>query len=740
MMKSLVAILLTWNAAYSVGLDNSLIPEQIHLAFGTTPDTMSVQWATMDTSCSSSTKVWYGQDRNLPPPSSYSVEGSCFSFNVANRPTLIKQSHHVASMTKLTASTKYFYKVGDGINWSSTYSFTTAPNAITLSRALPQKFIIVGDMASQSLTTPSPVSTVLPWITDEVRNQRVDMILHLGDFAYDMDSDNGNKGRRFMNDIAASSSFVPYMVNVGNHEAGFNFAFYNEFFRNMPVPASDPVVNTGYGNTPNNWYYSWNVGLVHFVTLSSEIYYFYPNLIADQWNWFKSDLQAANNNRTAAPWIIVNAHRGLYCSCDSDCDSDAQKMRAGILQNGKYVYGLEQLLYQYGVDLWLNGHEHNYERMYDIEPNEIFTYLSGKTTKTTVNPPGTVYIVTGDGGNYEDHEVFTRPQPTRTAFRTDAYGYSRMAVYNATHLHWEQVICDLSQPTPVVKKVVDSFWLVQFNHGPFGVTPSPNKAPTAVPTAKLSSNPTLSPTKSVPPTRSPSGPTMAPVKSSKPTKAPTAAPTKSSSPSSRSPSLKPTTSTPSTSPTTTSSARPSISLLPAAIFNYSQSHTFTGKQSYLYFPSLSQPLTNYFTLSLWVTPTVSPASVTLMTLGRSASNFDQEFLLETNSRKNLVFWDYSSAAGYGFSTSVSSTTAVPIGVRTHVAFVRNNLVGYFYINGVLSGQITTTTSVSYKKTDLYIGVNYRDGTSYYSGAMDHISIFPSALSASDITKLYSSLK
>ena len=68
-----------------------------------------------------------------------------------------------------------------------------------------------------------------------------------------------------------------------------------------------------------------------------------------------------------------------------------------------YLYGLEQLLYQYGVDLWLNGHEHNYERMYDIEPKEIYTYLSGETTQSTVNPPGTVYIVTGDGGNYKNH-------------------------------------------------------------------------------------------------------------------------------------------------------------------------------------------------------------------------------------------------------------------------------------------------------------------------------------------------
>ena len=51
-----------------------------------------------------------------------------------------------------------------------------------------------------------------------------------------------------------------------------------------------------------------------------------------------------------------------------------------------------------------------------------------------------------------------------------------MAVYNASHLHWEQVVCDLSQPVPVVNKVVDSFWLVQSNHGPFGVTSTPNKA------------------------------------------------------------------------------------------------------------------------------------------------------------------------------------------------------------------------------------------------------------------------
>jgi len=224
-----------------------------------------------------------------------------------------------------TELAKYYYRVGDGINWSIIYSFITAPDALTLSNVLPQKFIIVGDMASSS-SHPDKSTTVLPWITAEVHTQRVDMIFHIGDFAYDMDSSSGQNGRLFMNDIVNTSSYVPYMVDAGNHESAFNFAFYTEFFRNMPANPTAPYtqVTTDNGLAPNNWYYSFNVGLVHFVTLSSEIYYFYPNLIADQWNWFKSDLQAANNNRTAAPWIIVNAHRGLYCSCDSDCDS-AQK-------------------------------------------------------------------------------------------------------------------------------------------------------------------------------------------------------------------------------------------------------------------------------------------------------------------------------------------------------------------------------------------------------------------------------
>ena len=380
---------------------NVKVPEQIHLAFGPTPDTISVQWATLDVFCTGATTVQFGLSKTAL---TQTATGSCFKFNLGSG--ILQQSHHVAYMQPLAASTKYYYKVGDGTTWSSIYFFKTAPDAVTISTVLPQKFLVYGDMGS-SASPPAGSTTVLPWVTAEVHRSRIDMILHIGDFAYDMDSNNGQNGRLFMNDIQNASAYIPYMVDPGNHEVGYNFAFYTEFFRGMPSNPTPPytTVTTDNGVAPNNWYFSWNLGLVHFVTISSEIYFDYPNLVASQWNWLKADLQTAAANRTAAPWIIVNGHRSIYCSCDGDCDSDATALRAGVKQSdGSYRYGVESLLYQYGVDLWINGHEHNYERMYDVEPHEIYTYLSGVTTKTTTNPPGPIYIVTGDAGNYENHE------------------------------------------------------------------------------------------------------------------------------------------------------------------------------------------------------------------------------------------------------------------------------------------------------------------------------------------------
>ena len=448
---------------------NSLAPEQIHLALGKTPDTMAVQWATTDQYCTEGSLVQYGLSQSVLTTQ---VEGSCYKFSL---PAMFKQSNHVAYMTGLKASTKYFYRVGGAINgdWSDVYFFQSAPDANTVLTS-PQKFMIFGDLAATS-SGPDNTTTITAYAIADIKQEKFDMIYQLGDFAYNFDSKGGLTGRQFMNEIQDMAAYVPFMVNHGNHESAFRFAHYTEFFRNQPSNDIDLTVVTDMGVAPNNWYFSWNIGLVHFVTLSSEVYFLgydtsntESDLPAKQFAWLEQDLQAANANRTAAPWIVVTAHRSIYCSCDGDCDGQALTLRAGIkFPNGSFKYGLESLFYKYGVDLFLNGHEHNYERMYDVAPNETFDWTAGVTTKSTFNPPATTYIVTGDAGSNENHEPFTLEQPARSAYRTDAYGYSRMTVHNASHLFWEQVQCDLSQEPALEGVVVDSTWIVQEHHGSF---------------------------------------------------------------------------------------------------------------------------------------------------------------------------------------------------------------------------------------------------------------------------------
>lgn len=215
------------------------------------------------------------------------------------------------------------------------------------------------------------------------------MLLHLGDFGYDLDSNNGRTGDQFMRNIEQIAARVPYMVNQGNHEIGPNaLAHYIERFRSMPSNAVPDTFNSANGEATNSLYFSWDFGLVHYVSMSTELWFGVTDGKVTKESfltWLRHDLEAANSNRHNIPWVIVQGHRSIYCSCDGDCDWAARLVRND----------LEGIFFSYGVDLFLNGHEHNYERSYPI-----YQY---KSDNSSVDPKATIYIVSGSAGSNEMH-------------------------------------------------------------------------------------------------------------------------------------------------------------------------------------------------------------------------------------------------------------------------------------------------------------------------------------------------
>jgi hypothetical protein len=284
----------------------------------------------------------------------------------------------------------------------------------------------------------------------------MDVIVHVGDFAYDLHQKGGTVGDHFFENIEQIGAYVPYMVSVGNHENIANsLARYTEQFRH--VPTTSGTVRSDNGKAPNNWYYSWDTGLVHYIAISTEIPFTQFVVLTEQMlQWVKSDLEAANANRDKVPWIVVHGHRSLYCSCDKDCDENAAQLRLLF----------EKMFFDQGVDFFINGHEHNYERNYPTYKN--------KTTQSNVDPNAPIYIVTGAAGSHELHEPFTRPQPPRSAFRSNSFGYSRMYVHNHTHIQWQQVQTDPTMfPEEDYGRVIDDTWFIQHSHGPFSLASAP---------------------------------------------------------------------------------------------------------------------------------------------------------------------------------------------------------------------------------------------------------------------------
>merc|ERR1712126_46931 len=104
----------------------------------------------------------------------------------------------------------------------------------------------------------------LPRLQRETQSGMYDMILHVGDFAYNMDTDNAHVGDEFMRQIESIAAYTPYMTCPGNHESAYNFSNYKARFT---MPEADFGHKTDLGK---DMFYSFNLGPIHFVSITQN--------------------------------------------------------------------------------------------------------------------------------------------------------------------------------------------------------------------------------------------------------------------------------------------------------------------------------------------------------------------------------------------------------------------------------------------------------------------------------------
>ena len=424
----------------SPALSSIYSPEQVHIAWADSETSMSVTWAAQAPSSISSVEYTpISSPSQIVSSYSYSSPGLWTLFPNRILPSILQRHLNVckALMTNLIPGGFYAYRVGStSYGWSQQFNFQAKRNFTENPTA---RFLVYGDLSAG----PQIIETVLR-LMEEVHTHQYDAIIHNGDFAYDLDSESGLNGDSFMNSIQPIASRLPYMVTQGNHESGDTLGHYINRFQ-MP------------GNSKNMWY-SFNAGRAHFIAYNSEpIFSNLTEMQIEMTAFIERDLKSFD--REQYPWLIVYAHRPLYCSAnrtDSIDQPPETRHNSNCLQEADSMkFYFEDLWYDHGVDLVIASHVHAYERLGPAYKNQSVP-CEQQSQNVCINAKAPVFIVTGVPGN---DESYAPDSPTPLSFswaQDDHLGFSRLTIFNDTHILWEEV-------RSLTLIVSDFLWLIKDN-------------------------------------------------------------------------------------------------------------------------------------------------------------------------------------------------------------------------------------------------------------------------------------
>ena len=382
---------------------------QIHVAQGIIPGQIVFTWNTRN-----ATPTTYVRVANGSVWQYYS--GTTRDFKDGSNVWVI---HAVTA--NLTTGVNYQYQVGCQVNgFSSSYSLLVPVDSASAN------FILFGDLATDA-------DGAATWndIEDMAKDYLVQTIIQVGDMAYDLCTSSSTVGDAFMATLQPIAHYVPYMVCAGNHETTDNY--YN-YLQRFDMPGT-------------KYYYTFTVGYVRFLAIHTEAFLTELNVLNPMMTFILQVLNRSPADKAAYPWLVVYGHRPMYCSSkakDNACGPEANTIKSY----------LEPLFHEFKVDLYVNGHVHNYQRTSPVYQGIPVT-LGDAYSSTYINPSAPVYVTTGGpGSDGSNSKIDWTNAGEWLVAGEENFSFSVMNVYNKTHLYWEQILAKNNL-------VTDAFWLVK---------------------------------------------------------------------------------------------------------------------------------------------------------------------------------------------------------------------------------------------------------------------------------------
>ena len=328
-------------------------------AYSMTPSVNSVRivWQTME-SASPASVVQYGLTADLGTsltgPDGWLIPGEGYM--------------HEVTVTGLQPSTQYYYRVGDGVNFSADINMTkTAPQRGTAFRLMS-----LSDIHENN-------DEIWQGIAKRALKDTIDMTVFVGDFVDDGSlRDAWNSGFFIPGEPLMSQS--PVIATVGNHETAFGVSVYYDYF-SLPTHPEN-------GETPEA-YYSMEYGDAKIIAINSTGNYSPAfDTGSAQLTWLEQELATADTK-----WIFIFSHTNVISTSYHAQWSADEKAYLMPLYEKYAAQGRHILVFA--------GDEHNFEHLYRGGVNYIRPGCANGSLRNTdlnlVDKPYSLYFAKTNG-------------------------------------------------------------------------------------------------------------------------------------------------------------------------------------------------------------------------------------------------------------------------------------------------------------------------------------------------------